>query len=108
MRQDPIGARLQALGMGMTPVEKKIRGVTLTPQQYEDYARVAGMMTHQRLSAMVSNLGFASMPAGFQMRAIQETISHTREAAASLIQMRNPGVIAQGVQIKLAIRTIGR
>ena len=107
-QQDPVVDRMRALGLGMTPLERKITGIPLTDQQYGDYARTAGMLTHQRLSAMVQAPGFADLPAGVQTKAIQETITKSREAAAAMMKMRNPSIIQQATQNKLNLRTIGR
>lgn len=108
LTNDPVDARLRVLGLGVTPVERKITGISLTDQQYTQYAKTAGMLAHQRLSAMVQTPGFAQMPAGIQTRAIQDTISKSRDAARAMIKMQNPAIIRQATENKQKLRANGK
>lgn len=105
---DPVDDRLRALGIGVTALERKITGIPLTDQQYTQFARTAGMLTHQRLTAMVTAPGFAQLPAGIQTKAIQETITKSRDTARALMKMQSPEIIQRATQNKLDLRTNGR
>lgn len=97
---DPVVDRMSALGLGMTMPERRIVGIPLTDQQYNDYARISGRMAKMRLDALVGTPGFSSLPAGVQTKTITDTISHSRQAAAELIKMKNPQIIQQAVANK--------
>lgn len=105
---DPVDARLRALGFGVTPVERKVTGIPLTDPQYANLQRTAGMLAHTRLSAMMQAPGFAQLPAGIQTKAIQETITRSREAARALTKMQNPAIPQQAAQNKQNLRMNGK
>lgn len=101
---DPVDARLESLEMGVAPVEKKIRGVTLNPEQYTAYATTAGVLAHQMLTPLVTSAGFSSLPQTAQIQIIHETISKAREQARSQVMMRSYGgandIISQATAAK--------
>lgn len=105
---DPVDARLRALGLGVTAIPRKVTGINLTDQQYTNLAKTAGMLAHQRLTAMVQAPGFSQLPAGIQTKAIQETITKSREAARALVKMQNPAIIQQAAQNKQNLKINGR
>ena len=49
--QSPLQQELQATGFDLRPVDKKLRGVELTPEQYAQYSELAG----KRVSDMLNN-----------------------------------------------------
>jgi hypothetical protein len=115
--EDPVDDRLRALGIGATALEKKIVGIPLTDQQYTQYARTAGMLTHQRLTAMVTAPGFDQLPAGIQTKNIQKIITDSRETARAMMKMQDAaqslnegrvGIVQQATQNKLDLRTNGK
>lgn len=89
---DPVVKRMDELHIGLAPVERKIRGVPLTPQQYDDYARISGRMAKMELDAIVgSGPAFGMMPPETQIKSIKEIVSQARESAATLIMMQSYG-----------------
>ena len=62
VQNDPAIAEMKRLGVFPAKVERKIRGVTLTEQQYYDYATLAGKLTKMRLDAAVADPGWADLP----------------------------------------------
>lgn len=89
---DPVVKRMDELHIGLAPVERKIRGVPLTPQQYDDYARISGRMAKMELDAIVgSGPAFGMMPPETQIKSIKEIVSRARESAATLIMMQSYG-----------------
>src|SRR6185437_3586350 len=85
---DRVVQAMDALHMGVGPVSRKIRGVQLTPQQYDDYSRISGRLAKMELDAMVGP-AFNQLPAGTRIKQIKETVSHAREAAAAQIMMQS-------------------
>lgn len=100
-KPDPVNQRLLALKVYPSRPERKIRGVELTAQQYDDYTRLSGRMAKLRLNGIVSTQGFASMPEGAQIDIIKKTLDQTREAARSIIMMQNPEIIRKATDTKL-------
>lgn len=105
---DPVDARLRALGFGVTNPGHDVVGVPLTEQQYTRYAVTAGRMAHERLLPLVTQPGFSDLPAGIQMKAIQQVINKSRETARALIKMESPSIIERATQRKIDLKANGR
>jgi hypothetical protein len=102
INQDPVNVALWQAQAFPAPLERKIRNVPLTDQQFDDYARVAGTMAKMRLDAMVAMPVFGALPIGAQKRVMLETIDHSRELARSLILMQNPSIVQAALAAKQA------
>ncbi len=100
---DPVVERMQAIRYFPSRPSKTMRGVELTPQQYDDYSRIAGRLTKQRLDAMVNQPGSAQLPVFAQKEAMKEAVDNSREIATSVIMMQYPGIIAQATDNKTRI-----
>lgn len=105
---DPVVQRLEALqesGHAVMPakLESKITGVKLTPQQYDDLSRTAGMMVKMHLDAMINTPGFALLPEQVQAERIKSAITTGRESARTLIKLQNPSIIQQAMENKSAL-----
>lgn len=85
---------------------RKIRGVDLTDQQYDDFARIAGRMAKMRVNAIVSNPGFDQAPVEIRKNLLKGVIDASRDAARSMILVQNPSIIKQALDEKLA--SVGR
>ena len=105
---DPVNQRLLALGVYPSQPERKIRGIQLTDQQYDDFSKIAGQLAKMRLDSIVSNPAFKNLPEVAQIDAIKGTIKSARETASSIIMMRNPDIMKQATEQKIAIMTTGR
>lgn len=88
---DPVDKVLYPLGVYPSLPERKIRGVELTEQQYDDYSRVAGRLAKMRLNMLVASPGFTALPAQFQIDAIHTAIARSREVARNEVMMRSLG-----------------
>lgn len=99
---DPVIQRLESLQTGIGKIERKIRGVQLTDQQYDDYTRLAGRMTKMRLSNYVSIPGTANLPSGVQIKTINTMVDNSREVARRIVLMNNPDIIKQAINNKLS------
>jgi hypothetical protein len=93
VNNDPVNQRMVALGMGPAWPERKIRGIELTPQQYDDYSRSAGRLAKMQLDKIVTSPGFAQSPEAAQREVISKTITGAREASRAPIMMQNNGAI---------------
>lgn len=104
-KNDPVVNRMESLNMGIGRLDKKIRGVQLSEQQYDDYSKLAGRMAKMRLNNYVSIPGTAQLPAEIQMKAIQATIDDSREKARRILMMNNPDIIRKALQAKMGVKT---
>ena len=52
---DPVVQRMESLNIGIGRIDKKINAVQLTPQQFDDYSRLAGRFTKIRLNSYVAD-----------------------------------------------------
>lgn len=102
VNNDPTAQALLDAGIFPAMPERKIRGVALTDQQYDDYSRVAGRMTKLRLDAIVKMPGFNQLPQGTKVELLGSAIKNSREAARSLILMQYPQIITSAVDAKTA------
>ena len=102
---DRVAQALDALHIGIAPVQKKIRGVPLTPQQYDDYQRLGGRQAKILLDQIVGP-AFGSLPPETQIQVIREAVTKSHEAAAAQIMMSSSGgtndIIKKATDAKLA------
>lgn len=102
LKNDPVNKALLAAHYYPSRVERKIRGIELTDQQYDDYARIAGRTAKVRLNAIVSMPGFSQMPEATRKELMTNAITSSREMARSLIMMQSPDIIKRANDAKLA------
>lgn len=108
VNNDPVNQAMVRLGINAGLPARKITGIPLSDQQYDDYVRVAGRMAKMRLDALVNTPGFQSLPAGIQTKVMTDTIANARRGAAELIKMQNPSIITQAVANKQSLLVNGR
>ena len=99
---DPVDQALYPLGIYPALPERRIRGVKLTDQQYDDYSRIAGRDAHMRVNAIVTMPGFSVMPTGPKIELINKAISGSRDRARNLVLMKYPDIIEQAIAAKRA------
>ena len=90
------------LGVHPAAVERKIRGVDLTDQQYDDHSRIAGRMTKMRLDTIVRSPDWQMWSPFMKHDAISAVITSCREAAAGVMMMKNPTIPAAAAAQRLA------
>ena len=105
MSTDPVNLAMLALGVSPAPVERTIRNVKLTDQQYDDYARLAGRMTKMRLDAIVQSPLWATMPNSSRYQVIEETIKQNREAARGKVMWDNRQIAIDAAKAQIARKT---
>lgn len=97
---DIITSKMITLGYFPAAVSKKIRGVELTEKQHADFAILAGKTARLRVESAFSSGGFSSLPRYIQLKTISGIIDSSREAASSLILMKNPDIISKALDNK--------
>ena len=107
---DPVNLAMLNLGIHPAPVSPRIRNVELTPQQYDDYARIAGRMAKMRLDQIVRSPAFLSWPAQTRYNVVSESIRQSRETAAGVVMMKYPKIITDAYNLKMGrgLKPIGQ
>jgi len=95
LSKDPVNIKLQELNVFPAKLSRKIRGVELTDQQYDEYQKLSGKMTKMRLDAVVNQAGFSTLPPTTQTDAIRRITASTRDMARSIMMMKNPDIVKQ-------------
>lgn len=103
INNDPVNQRLLGLGVYPSNLGRKIRGVELTDQQYDDYSKLAGRMAKMRLNNYVNIPGSKNIPEFAQIQTVKSIIDDSREKARQIIMMNNPDIIKQAIKNKTDI-----
>jgi hypothetical protein len=99
---DPIDQEMSALQIHPTKVEGQIKGVQLTPDQYDRYQTTAGVLTQTALTALIKEPAFQQMPAMMRETQIKATIESTRKAAETKMLIENGGaLLKQTLQVQM-------
>jgi hypothetical protein len=99
---DPVNQALLSAGYWPGPPDRKIRGVLLTDEQYDQYSQYAGRMAKSRLDTMVRSPAWASWPPEVRHEVVKETFAQSRETARGAIMAKWPDIVVKAVQQKLA------
>ena len=98
---DPVNNEAKRLGVRLTPPEQKIRGIPLTPAQYEQYVHLAGALAHQRLSQLIGQGAYRTATPADQKYAFRKA----REGARKEIQTEDfPDVVDRGAEASEAAK----
>lgn len=88
---DPVDLTLQRLGYYPALPQRSLKGIALSDQQYDDYVRISGRLSHYRLLPIVQTPWFNRAPPEKAHDIIRDTIEQSRRAAASIVQMHALG-----------------
>jgi len=98
--KDPVNQAMAAAGYWPGQPQRRIRGVELSNDQYDEYTTMAGRMAKQRLDTIVNSSAFNSWPPAVKRDVIQETIGQSREVARGMMLAKYPEIVSQSVQAK--------
>jgi hypothetical protein len=101
VNRDPVPKALLEAKLFPGMPQRKLRGVELTDQQYDDLVRIGGRMSKMRLNAIVNMPGFAQMPENVRHDLLQKADHGARETAGSLILMQNPSIVKAAMDAKI-------
>jgi hypothetical protein len=90
---DPVNIALAEMGIGIKNPIRKIRNVELTDQQYDDFARISGQMSKQRLDVIVRSPDWQTWPAHIRQTVVTAVIDKSREAARGMMMMKYPQIV---------------
>lgn len=109
---DTVTQTLSRIGVSPGYAPKKIRGVTLTPEQYDRFQDLSGHMMKQAVANVVNSVpGFENMPLGIQEELVRKAWTNARDNAANRAMMEYQGtandIVAQAPKVKEDLRMNG-
>ena len=87
---DPVNLAMDALNMGVAPPRRLVYNQKLTDQQYDDYQRIAGRISKQRLDVLVNSPDWRAWPPTSQQHVIKLQIAAARETARGRLAQMYP------------------
>jgi hypothetical protein len=110
-RHDPVVKEAESIGYKLTPPPNKITGVTLTDAQYDEYAKNAGRLAHQRLSQLIENPSWQTATKQQKQIVMKATVDSARRQAAHVITIQSihtdNDIMKQAAAAKLALHPPG-
>lgn len=100
IQNDPVNQWLLGLKVWPAQVRREIKGVELTPEQYDDFTRIAGRFSKMRLDELVAVPGIKDLPKFAQVELVQKALADSRERARQLMLLRNPKIIQDAVDAR--------
>jgi hypothetical protein len=101
MNNDPVNQDLLRLGIFPAKPLRKIRGVTLTDEQYDEFQRIAGRLAKHTLDQLVNQQYWPEMPDYARKEIIENAIKTTRAAATSYMLMAHPDLLKSAVDTRV-------
>lgn len=102
VRRDPVVKELMTLGIFPAPLDRSIRGVELTPEQYDEFQQVAGRFMKITLDQAVTAEGWSDVPAFARQEIISGIITQTRESGRAYMLMKHPEILEEAIKLKTA------
>lgn len=100
---DPVNQAMLELGINKAQPPRKVSGVELTGQQYDDYVRISGRLAKEMLNGIVTGQ-FRELPKGVQVETINSVIDAAREMARGAIMMQgiasDNDIIAKSMELR--------
>jgi hypothetical protein len=100
INKDPVVNELVRLDTYPADLERKIRGVELTPEQYDEYQIMGGALLRTALEDIIMQPFWGSLPDGIKMDMIRKRTSRTREQASKYMLMTNPDLLIKSMENK--------
>jgi hypothetical protein len=85
VKNDPASIEVARLKLGFPRPDREIRGVKLTPAQYDDYAKTAGEMAHERVMRIIENPKYASLSDETKTEVLRGAVNESRANARNII-----------------------
>lgn len=95
---DPVSLEMERLQIHPSLPQDRIGGVKLTRPLYDEYQSLAGAYTKTALEALVNTPSWMELPTAYRIGAIHAQIRSSRQIAESIMQVKHPELIGQGIQ----------
>lgn len=90
-KTDPVNLELERIGYVPSFPQQKIRGIKLTPDQYQDYVEQSGKLAHMRLDDIVKMPGWDTLSAPARLDIVHNTITKARDMTQTSIMLKAQG-----------------
>ena len=107
LREDFVTSELVRLGASPARMRKEIRGVELTPEQFDEFQMIGGRLARQAVSSVVNQEYWSGLPDETQREMIARVLGQAREQARRYMLAKHPGLIGQAVDKKLERLGVG-
>lgn len=90
---DPVAKAIVDNEVKVDRPDRKVAGVQLDAEQYDELQTIAGPMVRQALEGLISSPGFKNLstgPDGMQAQVIKRTVQQMHETARNMLLMRDP------------------
>jgi hypothetical protein len=100
--EDRVAQELVKLRMWPTRLRDEIRGVKLTPAQYDEYQVLAGRLTKYRLDKVLEAAGpvWGSLPEFVRRENMTRAITQSRNAARTAMLARHPQILVDATRAR--------
>jgi hypothetical protein len=88
---DPVDKQFQILGYAPDYPPETIRGVRLTPDQYDEYVKLSGKLSKMQLDKMIVAPQWNAIPAEGRLDLMKGAIQKGRDIAATAIMIKAQG-----------------
>lgn len=111
VENDPVDQALKSSGYYPAPVERKIRGISLTDGEYHDYAVKSGTIARMMVEPIINMPQFGQLSATTRHDMIQNAIRSARSSAADSVMMQsmqdNPedNIVTKALALKQGLAT---
>jgi hypothetical protein len=95
---DPTTQMLNELQIGISRVPRALVGVQLTPEQHDDYSRIAGRYTKELLDDLATNGDVSQMSLPDRIEVIDKTIAGARKGAQAAVYAMYPEILEQAAE----------
>lgn len=106
-KNDAITTALGKVGIQVGFPPKKIRGVTLTDDQYDEYQQYYGRLTRSAVANQLRTPNFSKLPLGAQEDMLKTAIKHAHEQATNRMLMRYTDIVRKAAEAKRQQRIMG-
>jgi hypothetical protein len=94
-KRDPVDREIVRLKLNLTMPAKTIQGVTLTPEQHNDYTHLAGQWSKEKLDGLVNQTSWKDRSDYEKERVIRGVIEQGRERARDFLIKLYPDLAEQ-------------
>ena len=100
INNDPASKALLELKIWPSKPKRQIRGVDLTPEQYDVYQQYSGRQFHMMVTNMVNIPGWSQMPAFVRVEMITNAQRSANEMAQTATLAKYPDILQQSLKAK--------
>lgn len=104
---DPVVNKVHSLGIQVEPVAKKIRGITLTPEELDYSQMVSGRMMKAAVSEQMQTPHFNDFPKGEQEDMIKKAEAQARKSAQDAVMMKFQHIVPEADKLKERAQHLG-